>query len=121
MTMFPILTPADLASIPVRQFLLFKHGLATPDLIKDERGVPRIETRCPCCEAVCSSSMLRLALDEQHARTLTHLCHSMGLQDYLPEAKRLSNLLTRRHTLQEALEILDDPTARSELLAPTKH
>ncbi|WP_265332453.1 hypothetical protein [Pseudomonas syringae] len=44
MTMFPILTPADLASIPVRQFLLFKHGLATPDLIKDERGVPRIET-----------------------------------------------------------------------------
>lgn len=61
------------------------------------------------------------ALVELHARTLTHLCHSMGLQDYLREAKRMSNLLVRRHTLQEALEILGDPSARAELLAPTKH
>lgn len=121
MTTFPILTPADLASIPVRQFLLYRHGLAAPDLIRDKRGIPRIASRCECCDAVCSSSMHRLTLEDQHARTLTHLCHSMGLQDYLREAKRMSNLLVRRHTLQEALEILGDPTARAELLAPTKH
>jgi len=121
MNAIPILAPADLASIAVRQFLLIKHGHEAPDLTRDDRGIPRISTRCECCDAVSSSTINILARDEQHASTLTHLCHSMGLQGYLREARRMSMHLRRWHTLQEALEILGDSTARAELLAPSKH
>lgn len=125
MTMINIIPPADLVSIPVREHQLIKHGLAKPPLVRGDRGVPTTETPCTCCFAVCRSSMQRLALDEQHASSLIHICHAMGMEGYLKEAKRMSNRLSRLITagmpVQEALKLLDDPTARSELLAPTKH
>lgn len=121
MTAIPILSPINLVVPAVREFWLRKHGLADPNLVRDERGLLRIRSRCECCRAVMSSSMQYQIAEQSHARSLAHVCHEMGLQDYLTEARQLSTRLARRHTLQGALEILGDSTARADLFAPSKH
>jgi hypothetical protein len=120
MTAILIISPTDLVAPAVREFLLRKHGLAKPDMVRDERGLQRIRSRCECCRAVMSSSMQYQVAEESHARSLAHVCHEMGVQDYITEARQLSTRLARRHTLREALAILGDSTARADLFAAPK-
>jgi len=115
-----IISPIDLVAPAVREFWLRKYGLTKPDMVRDERGIHRIRSRCECCRTVMSSSMQYQIAEESHARSLAHVCHEMGVQDFLTEARQLSTRLARRHTLHEALEILGDSTARADLFAAPK-
>lgn len=120
MTAILIISPTDLVAPAVREFWLRKHGLAEPDMVRDERGLQRIRSRCECCRTVMSSSMQYQLAEQSHALSLTHVCHEMGVQDYITEARQLSTRLARRHTLREALEILGDSTARADLFTVPK-